>query len=85
MLTELAIIGTTGILGAIKQSAPTVKRVVITSSSAAIMDRAKTFGKKYLEVNTLSDCWEVYLTPLGGLESRYRVTSLQQSSRWLPW
>ena len=37
----LAIIGTTGILTAIKKSAPSVKRVVITSSFAAILDGTK--------------------------------------------
>ena len=37
----LAIIGTTGILKAIKKSAPTVQRVVITSSFAAIFDPYK--------------------------------------------
>lgn len=46
-----AIIGTTGILRAIKKSAPTVKRVVITSSFAAVIDRSKTVGKTYSEVN----------------------------------
>jgi len=37
-LLDPAIIGTTGILRAIKKSAPTVKRVVITSSFAAIIN-----------------------------------------------
>jgi len=37
-LLDPAVIGTTGILKAIKKSAPTVKRVVITSSFAAILD-----------------------------------------------
>jgi len=37
-LLDPAIIGTTGILKAIKKSAPTVKRVVITSSFAAIIN-----------------------------------------------
>ena len=45
-----AVIGTTGILKAIKKSAPTVKRVVITSSFAAILDQTKTTGKTYSEV-----------------------------------
>jgi nucleoside-diphosphate-sugar epimerase len=35
------VIGTTGILKAIKKSAPTVKKVVITSSFAAIIDGSK--------------------------------------------
>lgn len=37
-LLDPAIIGTTGILKSIKKHAPTVKRVVITSSFAAILD-----------------------------------------------
>lgn len=36
-----AIIGTTGILKSIKKSAPSVKRVVITSSFAAIINPSK--------------------------------------------
>ena len=40
-LLDPAIIGTTGILQAIKKSAPTVKRVVITSSFASIIDGSK--------------------------------------------
>ncbi|KAI9820201.1 MAG: methylglyoxal reductase (NADPH-dependent) gre2 [Pycnora praestabilis] len=40
-LLDPAIIGTTEILKAIKKSAPTVKRVVITSSFASIVDGSK--------------------------------------------
>ncbi|KIW47875.1 uncharacterized protein PV06_00531 [Exophiala oligosperma] len=40
-LLDPAIIGTTGILKAVKKSAPSVKRVVITSSFAAIINPAK--------------------------------------------
>jgi nucleoside-diphosphate-sugar epimerase len=40
-LLDPAIIGTTGILKAIKKNAPSVKRVVITSSFASIMDASK--------------------------------------------
>jgi len=40
-LLDPAIIGTTGILKSIKKGAPTVKRVVITSSFAAIVDGTK--------------------------------------------
>ncbi|KAK7710413.1 Glycine-rich RNA-binding protein 2, mitochondrial [Botryosphaeria dothidea] len=40
-LLDPAIIGTTGILKSIKKSAPTVKRVVITSSFAAIVNPSK--------------------------------------------
>ncbi|KAK3724080.1 methylglyoxal reductase (NADPH-dependent) gre2 [Vermiconidia calcicola] len=40
-LLDPAIIGTTGILKSIKKSAPSVKRVVITSSFASIIDTSK--------------------------------------------
>jgi len=40
-LLDPAVIGTTGILKSIKKSAPSVKRVVITSSFAAIVDGSK--------------------------------------------
>jgi len=48
-LLDPAIIGTTGILKAIKKSAPTVKRVVITSSFAAILNVKATPGYEYSE------------------------------------
>ncbi|KID88579.1 NAD(P)-binding domain protein [Metarhizium guizhouense ARSEF 977] len=37
-LIDPAVIGTTGILKAVKRSAPTVKRVIVTSSFAAVLD-----------------------------------------------
>ncbi|KAH0416512.1 NAD(P)-binding protein, partial [Aureobasidium melanogenum] len=40
-LLDPAVIGTTGILKSIKKSAPSVKRVVITSSFAAIVNPSK--------------------------------------------
>jgi nucleoside-diphosphate-sugar epimerase len=40
-LVDPAVIGTTGILRAIKRSAPSVRRVVVTSSFAAILDGDK--------------------------------------------
>ncbi|KAK3934436.1 hypothetical protein QBC46DRAFT_359014 [Diplogelasinospora grovesii] len=40
-LLDPAIVGTTSILHAIKKSAPTVKKVVITSSFAALLDLSK--------------------------------------------
>lgn len=47
-LLDPAIIGTTGILKAIKDNAPTVKRVAITSSFAAIVNPHK-HAKRYSE------------------------------------
>ncbi|KAG0647827.1 Ketoreductase azaE [Hyphodiscus hymeniophilus] len=50
-LLDPAIIGTTGVLKAIKKNAPSVKHVVITSSFAAIIDGKKGLrpGYKYSE------------------------------------
>lgn len=45
-LLDPAIVGTTGILKAVKRSAPSVKRVVITSSFAAMINRAGTTHPK---------------------------------------
>ena len=50
-MLDPAVKGTTGILKAIKAKAPSVKRVVITSSFAAIMDPTqKPNGYVYSEV-----------------------------------
>lgn len=42
-LIDPAVVGTTGILKALKRSAPGVKRVVVTSSFASVLDEAKFF------------------------------------------
>lgn len=52
-----AIKGTTGILKAIKEYAPTVKRVVITSSFAAIVN-GKQHPKVYSEKEWNPVTWE---------------------------
>ncbi|KAL2834317.1 NAD(P)-binding protein [Aspergillus cavernicola] len=57
-----AIKGTTGILKAIKAHAPTVKRVVITSSFAAIINTAR-HEKVYSEKNWNPVTWEEGLNP----------------------
>ncbi|KAH1866223.1 hypothetical protein KXX08_003257 [Aspergillus fumigatus] len=57
-----AIKGTTGILKAIKAYAPTVKRVVITSSFAAIIN-PKQHAKEYSEENWNPVTWEEALDP----------------------
>ncbi|TLD15854.1 uncharacterized protein PgNI_02003 [Pyricularia grisea] len=60
-LVDPAVIGTTGILKALARSAPSVKRVVITSSTAAIMDMERELDAKCLlnesswNPNTLED------------------------------
>lgn len=60
-LLDPAIIGTTGVLKSIKASAPTVKRVVITSSFASIVDANKKDGGKghtYSEADWNPVTWE---------------------------
>jgi nucleoside-diphosphate-sugar epimerase len=51
-LLDPAILGTAGILQSIKKSAPTVKKVVITSSFAAIMDPFKGNWPEHLYSET---------------------------------
>ncbi|GMG09248.1 unnamed protein product [Aspergillus oryzae var. brunneus] len=57
-----AIKGTTGILKAIKAYAPTVKRVVVTSSFAAIVN-VKEHPKVYSEENWNPVTWEEAMDP----------------------
>lgn len=57
-----AIKGTTGILNAIKAHAPTVKRVVITSSFAAIVN-GKKHPKIYSEKEWNPVTWEEAMDP----------------------
>ncbi|KAL4938045.1 hypothetical protein BDV06DRAFT_201832 [Aspergillus oleicola] len=73
-----AIKGTTGILKAIKANAPSVKRVVITSSFAAIVN-AKKHEKVYSEANWNPVTWEE------GLDSSatYRASkTLAEKAAW---
>lgn len=63
-LIDPAVNGTTGILKAIAKSAPSVKRVVVTSSFAAILDASKmsdpntTFTEKSWNPVTIADIHE---------------------------
>ena len=51
-MLDPAINGTVGILKAIKKNAPSVKRVVITSSFAAMLTPGKPAGSVYSEVDS---------------------------------
>lgn len=66
-MLDPAIIGTTGILKAIKNNAPSVKRVVITSSTAAMFDQGQSVGKIYSEAdwNPITEA-EAYEGPANG-------------------
>lgn len=61
-ILDPAIKGTTGILKSIQAHAPTVKRVVITSSSAAIVNPSK-HEKMYNESSWAPFTWEDALKP----------------------
>ncbi|KAF5022375.1 hypothetical protein F66182_5576 [Fusarium sp. NRRL 66182] len=67
-LVDPAVIGTTGILKALHASAPGVKRVVITSSFAAIIDEAKftdpshTFSEKTWNPVSIDDIGRSHTT-----------------------
>ncbi|KAM5380120.1 hypothetical protein ACJZ2D_003767 [Fusarium nematophilum] len=63
-LLDPAIMGTTGILKAIVENAPRVKRVVITSSFGSMMDRSKGFWPEH----TYSDADWCPLTPEEALQ-----------------
>ncbi|KAH9897107.1 hypothetical protein F4778DRAFT_244612 [Xylariomycetidae sp. FL2044] len=57
-----AIKGTVGLLGSIKKYAPTVRRVIITSSSAAIIN-PKNHAKVYDETHWAPISWEEAMDP----------------------
>jgi len=59
-----AIKGTTGILKSIKAFAPSVKRVVITSSSAAVLNIAPDHLPVYDEKNWCNVTWEQATDPM---------------------
>ncbi|KAI1426265.1 putative NAD dependent epimerase/dehydratase [Xylaria sp. FL1777] len=82
-LLDPAIKGTTSILEAIKKYAPTVKRVVITSSFAAILDGSKLGDKtqKWSEANWNPSTYEDGLTGPPG--TTYRVSkTLAEKAAW---
>lgn len=65
-LLDPAIIGTTGILKAIKKNAPTVKKVVVTSSFASMINVDK--GLSWTD-HTYSEADWNPITPEGALTS----------------
>jgi nucleoside-diphosphate-sugar epimerase len=71
-LITTAVSGTTGILEAVKAKAPTVKRVVITSSFAAIVDPKKPLSYKYTEAD-----WD----PITEKEARQNALSAYRASK----
>ena len=70
-----AIKGTTGILHAVKTYAPEVKRVVITSSFAAIVN-SKQHPRVYSEENWNPVTWEEAMDP----SNVYRASKVSQRS-----
>jgi len=80
LLIKTAIDGTVGILTAVKAKAPTVKRIVVTSSFAAIVDPKKPPTYKYSEKDwdpVTKD--EAYESPL----TAYRASkTLAEKAAW---
>ncbi|KAK2593369.1 methylglyoxal reductase (NADPH-dependent) gre2 [Conoideocrella luteorostrata] len=81
-LVDPAVIGTTSILKAIHRSAPTVKRVIVTSSFASVLDVAHlsnashTFTEASWNPNTIEDLHESPITA-------YRVSkTLAERAAW---
>lgn len=81
-LIDPALVGTTSILKALKRSAPSVKRVIVTSSFASILDEAHftdpnhTFSEKSWNPAGLSD---IHKTPA----TAYRVSkTLAERAAW---
>lgn len=72
MRLRLAIDGTVGILKAVKKHAPSVKRVVVTSSGAAVMEFTQPKTYTYTEVATFMESEKLISTHAnpdqGGLE-----------------
>ncbi|KAE8553905.1 hypothetical protein EYB25_002443 [Talaromyces marneffei] len=79
-LIDPAINGTVGILNAIKKNAPSVKRVVVTSSGAAVMDFSQPPTHTYTEADWNNMTWEEGTsTPLNG----YRASkSFSEKAAW---
>ncbi|KIA75588.1 NAD dependent dehydratase [Aspergillus ustus] len=57
-ILDPAINGTVGLLKAIKDKAPTVKRVVVTSSGAAILDFSRPISHTFTDVDWNLMTWE---------------------------
>ncbi|KAM0559444.1 hypothetical protein ACHAPJ_004474 [Fusarium lateritium] len=81
-LIDPAVVGTTGILKALHASAPGVKRVVVTSSFASILDEAKftdgnhVFSEKTWNPSTIDDISRSFTTA-------YRVSkTLAEHAAW---
>lgn len=72
-----AIKGTTGILKSVKAYAPGVKRVVITSSSAAVLSPPNHPTKVYNESFWCDLTWEQAMDP------RHAYRASKVSTRWL--
>ena len=74
-----AIKGTVGILKSVKDYAPTVKRVVVTSSSATILNPGN-HPKIYDETVFGTTTWEIALTPIGAYRAS-KVTTTPLANR----
>ncbi|KAH8705833.1 putative NAD dependent epimerase/dehydratase [Talaromyces proteolyticus] len=83
-MIDPAVNGTVGILNSVKKYAPTVKRVVITSSFAAMVDVNKAVGWKWSERDWNPVTWETAEDPTNSAgQAGYRTSkALAEKAAW---
>ncbi|GKZ36423.1 hypothetical protein AbraIFM66950_007495 [Aspergillus brasiliensis] len=83
-MLDPAVNGTIGILSSVQKYAPTVKKVVITSSFAAMWNPNKPAGSKYSENDWNRVTWEEAINPANATgQSGYRTSkALAEREAW---
>ncbi|THC87523.1 hypothetical protein EYZ11_013032 [Aspergillus tanneri] len=83
-MLDPAVNGTVGILQSVHQKAPSVERVVITSSFAAMFNPTKPTGSKYSEQDWNPVTWDDIESPENSLgQSGYRTSkTLAEKEAW---
>ncbi|PYH93111.1 putative NAD dependent epimerase/dehydratase [Aspergillus ellipticus CBS 707.79] len=83
-MLDPAVNGTIGILQSVHKNAPSVSRVVITSSFAAMFNAAKPAGAKYSEADWNPVTWEDAETPANAqAQAGYRTSkALAEKEAW---
>ncbi|RAK93816.1 NAD(P)-binding protein [Aspergillus costaricaensis CBS 115574] len=83
-MLDPAVNGTIGILSSVQKYAPTVKKVVITSSFAAMWNPNKPAGSKYSEKDWNTVTWEEAVSPANAQgQAGYRTSkALAEREAW---
>ncbi|GKZ77727.1 hypothetical protein AnigIFM56816_000508 [Aspergillus niger] len=83
-MLDPAVNGTVGILRSVHKYAPTVKKVVITSSFAAMWNPSKPAGSKYSESDWNKVTWEEAVSPANAQgQAGYRTSkALAEREAW---